>query len=93
MSNAQIQTIVLALATSFIAVLTGVLWNNTRLNDVKDSVNGRVDSLKELLEAKMERNQSQLQLLIEKNHSELLLKFSGTDTRLARLENERRIVQ
>ena len=36
MTNIQILTIVIALATSFLAVLTGVLLNNTRLNDVKE---------------------------------------------------------
>ena len=43
MTNVQILTIVIALATSFIAVLTGVLLNNTRLNDVKESLNHRLD--------------------------------------------------
>jgi hypothetical protein len=82
MNNVQILTIVLPLATSFIAVLTGVLMNNTRLNDVK-----------ELLSAKIDKSQSQLQLLIEKDHSETMLKFAEMDNRLTRIEGERRIVQ
>ena len=82
MSNVQVLTIAIALATSFLAVLTGVLLNNNRLNDVK-----------ELMGAKIDRSQAQLQLLIEKNHSEILLKFAEIDGRLTRIENERRIVQ
>jgi len=81
-SNVQILTIAIALATSFLAVLTGVLLNNNRLNDVK-----------ELLGAKIERSHAQLQLLIEKNHSEILLKLAEMDGRLTRIENERRIIQ
>ena len=82
MCNVQILTIAIALATSFLAVLTGVLLNNNRLKDVK-----------ELLGAKIDRSQAQLQLLIGKNHSEILLKFAEIDGRLTRIENERRIVQ
>jgi hypothetical protein len=35
MSEAQVITIAMSLGVSFIAVLTGVLLNNNRLNDVK----------------------------------------------------------
>ena len=79
MSNVQVLTIAIALATSFLAVLAGVLMNNTRLNDVK-----------ELLAAKVEtraaaRDLYELRVLIEK-------KFADLDNRLSRIENERRIV-
>ena len=42
MTNVQILTIVIALGTSFLAVLTGVLLNNTRLNDVKEVLRAEV---------------------------------------------------
>ena len=45
------------------------------------------------LEAKIDKSQSQLQVLIEKNHSETMLKFAELDSRLSRIEGERRIVQ
>ena len=35
MTNVQVLTIAITLGASFLAVLTGVLLNNTRLNDVK----------------------------------------------------------
>jgi len=59
-SNVQILTIGIAISTSFIAVLVGVLLNNNRLNDVKD-----------LLSAKVVASQSQLELLVEKTRSEV----------------------
>ncbi len=100
MNNIQILTMVLAIATSFIAVFTGVLLNNARLGDIRDLVNRRVDDAKGVLEAKIgaleskiDKSQSQLQVLIEKNHSETMLKFADLDSRLTRIEGERRIVQ
>lgn len=92
MNNIQILTMVLAIATSFIAVFTGVLLNNARLGDIRDLVNRRVDDAKGVLEAKMDKNHAQLQVLIEKNHSETMLKFADLDSRLTRIEGERRIV-
>jgi hypothetical protein len=81
MTDVQILTLGIALAPSFVAVPIGVLFNNNRLNDIK-----------ELLAAKIDERNSKLELLIEKNHSEMLLKFTELDGRLARLEGERRIV-
>ena len=108
MTNVQILTIVIALATSFIAVLTGVLLNNTRLNDVKESLNhrlddfsrhfdDRLDDLKHVTAARFEtcasaRDFQELRVLMERNHSEMLLKFAEMDNRLSRIESERRIV-
>ena len=82
MNDIQIFTIGLAIATSFLAVFTGVFLNNNRLNDVK-----------ELLGAKIDASQAGLRVLIEKNHSETLLKLTEMEARLARIENERRILQ
>jgi len=93
MNNVQILTIVLAIPTTFIAVLIGVLLNNARLGDIRDLVNRRVEDAKNVLEAKIDRTESRLQVLIEKNHSETMLKFADLDNRLSRIEGERRIVQ
>jgi hypothetical protein len=43
--------------------------------------------------AEMRADFGDLRILLEKNHSETLAKFAELDTRLTRLENERRIVQ
>ena len=98
MDNTQILTIVLAVSTSFVAVLTGVLLNNARLGDIRDLVNRRVDDIKNVVLANVETRASakdvhELRTLVEKNHSEMLLKFAEMDNRLSRIEGERRIVQ
>jgi hypothetical protein len=99
-TNIQILTIVIALATSFLAVLTGVLLNNTRLNDVKEVLAAKAAAGDTDLRLQFERNRAELnagvadlRVLIEKNHSEMLLKLVDIDNRLTRIENERRIVQ
>ena len=78
MNHLQILTLSLTLAVSFIGVLTGVLINNNRLNDVK-----------ELLRAEIRAESAQTRGLIEKHHSELMMKFLEMDNRLARLEAPR----
>src|ERR1022692_4804324 len=42
MNNIQILTIAIALGTSFLAVLTGVLLNNSRLNEVKELLRAEI---------------------------------------------------
>jgi hypothetical protein len=98
-TNLQILTIVIALGTSFLAVPTGVLLNNTRLNDVKEVLAAKVAAGDAELRLQIERNRAELsasvadlRVLIEKNHSEMLLKLVDMDNRLTRIENERRIV-
>jgi hypothetical protein len=81
MSEAQVITIAVSLGISFIAVLTGVLLNNNRLNDVK-----------EILRAEARADKNELVLLMEKNHSEILAKLGEIDSRLSRLETERRVI-
>ena len=99
MSEAQIITIAVSLGVSFIAVLTGVLMNNNRLNDVKQvldsrisDISGRVSDFKEVLRAEARANKTELILLMEKNHSALLAKLGEIDSRLSRLEAERRVI-
>ena len=100
MTNVQVLTIAIALGTSFLAVLTGVLLNNTRLNDLKELLAAKIAAGDAELRLQMERNRAELnaavadlRVLIEKNHSEMLLKLVDIDNRLNKIENERRIVQ
>ncbi len=104
MTDVQILTIAIALATSFLAVFIGVFLNNnrlhdvrellgTRMNDTKELLGTRINDVKDLLGAKIEKSHAELHLLMERNHSEVLLKLTDMDNRLSRIENERRIVQ
>jgi hypothetical protein len=88
-TSIQILTIAIALGTSFLVVLTGVLLNNTRLNDVKELLRAEIRAA----HAEMRADFGNLRVLMEKNHSETLARFAELDTRLTRLGNERRIVQ
>ena len=75
MTDIQIFTLSLTVAVTFVGVLTGVLLNNNRLND-----------LKELLRAEIDAGNSDLTLLIEKHHSELMMKFLELEYRMDKLE-------
>src|SRR5438309_1065941 len=102
MTDVQILTIAIALATSFLAVMVGVLLNNTRLNDVKELLAARIetraaakdlDELRVLVAQQLSESRvlmaqelNELRVLIEKNHSEMLLKISEMDNRLTRIE-------
>jgi hypothetical protein len=81
MSDTQILAMAVTFTTAFLAVLIGVLLNNSRLGDVKDAITQR-----------MEVRIAELRMVIEKNHSETLMKFAGIEGRLTRIESERRIV-
>jgi hypothetical protein len=72
MSEVQILAIALSPVPTMVVVLTGVLINNARLNDVRD-----------LLRVEMKLVESG----IERNHSEMLHRFGDLDTRLSRIEN------
>jgi hypothetical protein len=92
MSEAQVITIAVSLGVSFIAVPTGVLLNNNRLNDVKQVLDTRISDVKEVLRAEARADKTELILLMEKNHSEILAKLGEIDSRLSRLEAERRVI-
>jgi len=77
-ANIQILTIVIALGTSFLAVPTGVLLNNTRLNDVKEALRAEVRAT----HAEMRADFGELRVLMEKKHSETLARFAELDSRL-----------
>lgn len=91
MTDTQVFAIAISLGVSFLAVLTGVLINNSRLGDVKDRLVASLTDTKELLAAKVEASQAnssrelaELRLLIERNHSELLVKIADLENRRVR---------
>lgn len=99
-SNIQILTIAIALGTSFLAVLAGVLINNTRLGDLKESLRLSITESKETLRAEagtlradLRTQHVELMALVERNHSEMMLKLSDIEGRLSHIENERRITE
>lgn len=74
-------TIAISLAISFIAVFTGVLMNNNRLNDVK-----------ELLRAEIKASQAELTSLLVSRFGELDARLIHIEDRLSRLESDRRVI-
>jgi hypothetical protein len=74
-------TIAISLAISFIAVFTGVLMNNNRLNDVK-----------ELLHAEIKASQAELTSLLVSRFGELDARLIHIEDRLSRLESDRRVI-
>jgi hypothetical protein len=63
MTEAQVITIAVSLGISFIAVLTGVLLNNNRLNVFRQALDIRVSDFKEVLRAEARANKTELILL------------------------------
>lgn len=83
MSETQLLTVAFSTVPTMIVVLIGILINNSRLNDVKDSLNGRINDLKETLRAEIRVVEANM----EKNHSEMLHRFGDLDGRMTRIEN------
>jgi len=52
----------------------------------------RMSDVKEVLRAAARADKNELILLMEKNHSEILAKLGEIDSRLSRLETERRVI-
>jgi hypothetical protein len=72
MSEAQILAIALSTVPTMGVVLTGVLINNARLNDVRDFLRAEI----KVVESGIDRN-----------HSEMLHRVGNLDLRLSRIEN------
>ena len=72
MGDTQILSIALAAVPNMLAVLAGILINNARLNDVKETLRAEMKSV--------ETN-------MDKNHSEMLHRFGDLDGRLNRIES------
>ncbi len=93
MNIAQLITVVFSVGLSFIAVLTGVLLNNTRLTDLRVLLEGRLTAEIRASQAETRQVIAELRILIERNHSEMLARFADLEQRLGRLEAERRVIQ
>lgn len=82
----QLLAMTIGPVATLIVVFLGVLFQNrhvdVRISDLTRSMDQRFGDTKESLRAEMRANQS-----------ELLAKFAELDSRLTRIENERRIVQ
>ena len=77
LSEIQVLTLVLATVPTMVVVLVGILVNNVRLTDLRESLRAEIKMTREVLEATM-----------EKNHSEMLHRFGDLDTRIGRLETD-----
>jgi hypothetical protein len=95
----QFQLIAIAIGpvATLVVVFLGVLFQNrhvdTRISDLTRAMDQKFTDTKDLLRAEMRADFAELRALIERNHSEILAKFAEFDSRLSRLEGERRIVQ
>jgi hypothetical protein len=76
MSEAQVLNLALTVIPMMTIVLVGILVNNVRISDLRDSVKSEILSLRDVLRAAM-----------DKNHSEMLHRFADLDTRMTRIEN------
>ena len=74
-------------APGVIAVFTGVLMNNSRLNDV----NKRLNDVKELLRAEIRASHAELSSLLVSRFSELDARLIHIED-LSRLEGDRRVI-
>jgi hypothetical protein len=76
MSEAQVLNLALTVIPMMTIVLVGILVNNVRISDLRDSVKSEISNLRDVLRAEM-----------DKNHSEMLHGFADLDTRMTRIEN------
>jgi hypothetical protein len=72
MTETQLLTVALTTVPTMIVILIGILINNARLTDVKETLRAEI----RVVEA-----------TIEKNQSEMLHRVGDLDTRLTRIEN------
>jgi hypothetical protein len=72
MTENQLLTVALTTVPTMIVILIGILINNARLTDVKETLRTEM----RVVDANM-----------EKNHSEMLHRVGDLDTRLTRIEN------
>ena len=73
----QVLTLTVANLPTFTLLLLGILYNNARLNDLRD-----------LLRAEMKFEIRELGATIEKNHNDLLRILADHDHRIGRLEDK-----
>ena len=83
MSETQLLSVALTTVPTMIVVLIGILINNARLGDLRESFNSRLNDMKEVLRAEIKTVEANM----DKNHSEMLHRFGDLDTRLTRIES------
>jgi hypothetical protein len=102
-TNEQILAVSIGIAVGFLAVLTGVLINNTRLNDVKDGLQRQMSDLKDGLRSEIKNVEERLYAEDKVTRAELKLEIADLRTivekqhselllKISELEN-RRVIQ
>jgi hypothetical protein len=83
----------------YMAIGVPMLFNFLLFTAFMTMVNRQMDQQKDLWRAELGRHEAntearfgEIRSLIEKNHSEMLSRFAEIDSRLNRIENERRIL-
>lgn len=92
MTDIQLSTLALAVIVPLSLLM---IYSNSRISDVRASVGEAKETLRaemQTLRTEMRAETAELRAVMERNHSEVLSKFAEMDTRLARIESERRIV-
>ena len=82
MTDVQILTVVLSTTGTFGLVLIGLIYNNQRLNDLGNRVNGRITDLRDLLRAEARENRE----VIRGDIRLIMDKLGDLGIRLTRLE-------
>jgi hypothetical protein len=83
MNETLILNVVLATVPAMIVILIGILVNNVRLNDLRDSLRAETRVVEEWITG----TRDVLRAEMEKNQSEMLHRFGDLDTRMSRIEN------
>ncbi len=82
--TSQVLTLTVANLPTFTLVLLGILYNNARLNDLRDLL--RAEMKLELSGVRGEVRD--LRTIMEKNHNDLLRILADHDHRISRLEDK-----
>jgi hypothetical protein len=99
MKPEQFQLIAMAVApvATLIVVILGVFASNrhvdVRISDLQQFMEVRFTDMTRGMDQRFADSKETLRAEMRTNQSELLAKFAELDTRLTRIENERRIVQ
>ena len=76
---------------TLLIVAVGMLFNNSRITDIKDSIKDSITDVKDLIKAESrvtEANFRRLDEKIEKVENLLLTRLANHDTRIGRLESK-----
>ena len=79
-------TQILSIAIMVVTVLTGALFNNFRINDMRDAFRDTLRAEMTAVRAELTAQMTSLRADMDKNHSEMLHRFGDLDSRLTRIE-------